>query len=176
MRRRLSPWEAGEPSPEGSGEAEGRVARAYDLFSQAAALGHGTALRKLAVMNAGGMHLLADAHAGDHAVIGDQSRSLGLYHLAAAHGDTEAQLALAHRYHRGIGVQADCETAAYFYAAVADKSSEEHLRGGSEQIHEQTLLTAKAESEGTIDDGEKGEDDELIQYQVRVLSLFCFTF
>ena len=40
---------------------------------------------------------------------------------------------------------------------------------------EQTLLTAKAESEGTIDDGEKGEDDELIQYQVRVLSLFCFT-
>ena len=30
MVRRLSPWESREPSPEGSGEAEGRVARAID--------------------------------------------------------------------------------------------------------------------------------------------------
>ena len=147
----------------------GRVSRARAHFEAAASRGHGKALRKLAIMDASGMTSRlpnrSDTSEANSSIPASNAASLALYHLAAVHGDTEAQLTLAHRYHKGIGgAEHDCETAAFYYAAVADKSHEEHIRGGSEQIHEHKLLTAKGEDEG-IDKGEKGEDDELIEYQ-----------
>ena len=140
----------------------GRFRRAFALLSRSASLGYGGALPKLAVMQSGGVgssNLMAKRH-------GDPHTSLGLHHLAAVHGDTTSQLALAHRYHKGLGVMNDCETAAYYYSAVADKSHEEHHRGGAEQVHEHKRLTAKEEDEGTIDDGERGDEDERIRFQM----------
>jgi TPR repeat protein len=180
----------------GSGGSGGNVRgqrfqRAYELLSRSASLGWGSALRKLAVMHASGVgsnvqtvqklakhakhpHNSATAPSSPssspslstNAIGGDQHISLGLYHLAAIHGDTVSQLALAHRYNKGLGVRQDCETAAYFYSAVADKSHDEHHLGGLEQIHEHKLLTTAEEDDGTIDDGQKGDDDELIKYQI----------
>ena len=150
-----------------------RIGLARNHFEAAAALGHGKSLRKLAVMDASGMTLelsqpqspSASATTTRTSSSASASSSLGLYHLAAVHGDTEAQLALAHRYHRGIGgAEHDCETAAFYYMAVADKSLAESTMGGAETIHDHVLLTAKAEDAG-VDKGEKGEDDELIAYQ-----------
>ena len=49
-----------------------------------------------------------------------------LLHMAAIKGNTQAQLALAHRYHRGHGVDEDCEAAAFYFGIVAEKALNEH--------------------------------------------------
>ena len=171
---------SGKPKS-GTPRSANRIAHARVHFEAAAALGHGKSLRKLAVMDASGMTSelakpqqsyastsltpSSSSSSSSSSPSSSASSSLALYHLAAVHGDTEAQLALAHRYHKGIGgAEYDCETAAFYYMAVADKSSVESTMGGAETVHDHVLLTAKAEDAG-IDKGEKGEDDELIAYQ-----------
>ena len=89
-----------------------------------------------------------------------------LHHIAAMAGVTEAQVSLGQRYLLGEDVIADCETAAWYLEAVAKQSHAEHHQGGSEQAHEMKRLTA--ETEGTVDVGELGDDDERIAYQVRL--------
>ena len=147
------------------------TARAHDLLVQAANLGSGDALWLLGVMYASGLGV----GGGDQVlVLGDgfgnlslnkshESFAIGLYHLAALHGNTNAQLALAHRYHRGLGVDSDCETAAFYYDAVSHKALNEHHGGGAEQIHEQKRLSLEAEEH--IDEGELGLSDERIALQ-----------
>ena len=147
------------------------TARAYELLLKAAKLGSGDALWLLGVMHASGLGI------GGAEVLSEQSNGLqfslnkshesfaiGLYHLAALHGNTNAQLALGHRYHRGIGVEQNCEAAAFYYSSVADKALDEHQSGGAEQIHEQKRLTL--ETEEHIDEGEKGESDERIKLHI----------
>jgi TPR repeat protein len=144
------------------------TARAYELLLKAAKLGSGDALWMLGVMHAsglgvGGGEILHVQSNGLQFSLNKshQSFSIGLYHLAALHGNTNAQLALGHRYHRGIGVEQNCEAAAFYYSGVADKAIEEHQSGGAEQIHEQKRLTL--ETEEHIDEGELGESDQRIK-------------
>merc|ERR1719421_2271738 len=86
-----------------------------------------------------------------------ETYATALYHLTALHGNTNAQLALAHRYQNGIGVEADCESAAFYYDIVSQKALEEHHSGGQEQIHSHKRLTLETE--------EHIDEDELIEMQ-----------
>eukprot|EP00903_Cladosiphon_okamuranus_P018770 g17268.t3 len=93
------------------------------------------------------------------------SRAVALLHFAAVGGHSEAQLALGLRYLEGNGVQLDLETAAFFLAcAVEVAHSEYHKVGKQPTLEIQRLTTA---NEAVVEIGQKGEDDDLIQYQIQ---------
>lgn len=62
-------------------------------------------------------------------------------------------------------MQVDLETAAFFLACAADKAHTDfHVVGRQPMIEAQRLTAA---NEATVDIGQKGEDDDAIQYEVR---------
>ncbi|CAM9350301.1 unnamed protein product [Ectocarpus fasciculatus] len=93
------------------------------------------------------------------------SRAIALLHFAAVGGHSEAQLALGlSRYLQGNGVQLDLETAAFYLACACDKAhAEYHLVGKQPILEMQRLTTA---NEAVVEVGQKGEDDDVFQYQV----------
>lgn len=154
----------------GKSEVEASSKRAYRLLLKAARLGSGNALWLLGVMHSSGLGIggsenIESINGGTEiALKGEhETYATALYHLAALHGNTNAQLALAHRYHKGIGVETDCETAAFYYDLVSQKALHEHHSGGQEQIHSHKRLTL--ETEEHIDEGELGDQDKRIELQ-----------
>ena len=154
----------------GASEIEASSKRAYRLLLKAARLGSGDALWLLGVMHSSGLGIGGSENT-DISPDGMEiflrpdyeTYATALYHLAALHDNTNAQLALAHRYQNGIGVEADCESAAFYYDIVSQKALEEHHSGGQEQIHSHKRLTL--ETEEHIDEGELGDEDERIEMQ-----------
>ncbi|CAM9786004.1 unnamed protein product, partial [Ectocarpus sp. 4 AP-2014] len=93
------------------------------------------------------------------------SRAIALLHFAAVGGYSEAQLALGlSRYLQGNGVQLDVETAAYYLACACDKAHAEYHLVGKQPILEMQRLTAA--NEAVVEVGQKGEDDDALQYQI----------
>ena len=155
----------------GKSEIEASSKRAYRLLLKAARLGSGNAFWLLGVMHSSGLGIggsenteIRNGGAEIALKRNHETYATSLYHLAALHGNTKAQLALAHRYHKGIGVEADCESAAFYYDLVAQKALEEHHSGGQEQIHSHNRLTL--ETEEHIEEGELGDQDKRIELQI----------
>ncbi|CAM9568879.1 unnamed protein product [Scytosiphon promiscuus] len=94
------------------------------------------------------------------------ARAIALLHFAAASigGHPEAQLALGLRYLEEYGVQLDLETAAFYLACAADKAHADFHLVGQQPIIEAQRLTAA--NEAIVEIGQKGEDDDAIQYQI----------
>lgn len=117
-------------------------------------------------------HLASYAVAGRVADTGDgllhgrvSVTGLALYHLAAMAGNAEAALVLGHAYSRGRGgLPADEETAAWYYLRAVDTAYAQFHTPGHQPLNEMERLTE--DNEDTIADGQRGEDDEQIQYQM----------
>lgn len=91
---------------------------------------------------------------------------LGLYHVAASAGSKEAFALLGNAYRAGGDTEAAVAAHHYFHAA-RDASVAYHERG-KQPLHEMDRLYDFVDSEGREDlsaRGQRGEDDELIQYQ-----------
>jgi TPR repeat protein len=110
-----------------------------------------------------------------------QARAVALYHAAVVlegnegaegmrgqHGELAdttggAMLSLGRRYHRGIGVQADIELAAFYYAQVAERASTYYHRHGEQPMHQMMKLSAATED--VVEEAQRGDEDEMLQYQ-----------
>eukprot|EP00741_Cyanophora_paradoxa_P014489 tig00020801_g13973.t1 len=91
------------------------------------------------------------------------SKAVALYRLAAAHGESSAQMALGYRHSTGFQAPYDAEAAAYYYHVAAQKAQgHRHGGGGGVAIDGNWL---KDVSRGKLAEGQKGEDDGLIQYE-----------
>lgn len=73
-------------------------------------------------------------------------------------------VAAVFRYLEGNAVQLDLETAAFFLACASDVSHIEYHRVGKQPIIEMQRLTAA--NEAIVEIGQKGENDDAIQYQI----------
>lgn len=73
-------------------------------------------------------------------------------------------MAAVYRYLEGNAVQLDLETAAFFLACACDVSHTEYHRVGKQPIIEMQRLTAA--NEAVVEIGQKGENDDAIQYQI----------
>lgn len=73
-------------------------------------------------------------------------------------------MASVYRYFEGDAVQVDLETAAFFLACASDVSHTEYHRIGKQPIIEMQRLTAA--NEAVVEIGQKGENDDAIQYQI----------
>lgn len=71
---------------------------------------------------------------------------------------------LVSRYLQGNGVQLDLETAAYYLACACDKAHAEYHLVGKQPVLEMQRLTAA--NGAVVEVGQKGEDDDALQYQV----------
>ncbi len=69
------------------------------------------------------------------------------------------------RYLEGNGVQIDLETAAFFLASAVEVAHREYHTVGKQPITEMQRLTVA--NEANVEVGQKGEDDDLIQYQIQ---------
>lgn len=91
--------------------------------------------------------------------------ALGILHLSSALGGcSEADAILAHRYHLGIGLSQDLETASQYAIRAASVSSEAFHRVGGQPIMESDRIDDNTERE--VARGNSGNDDELIQHQI----------
>ncbi|KAE8986182.1 hypothetical protein PR001_g22666 [Phytophthora rubi] len=88
----------------------------------------------------------------------------GLLHFAAARGEKDAFAILGRRYHQniersnhGLGI------AVYHYFHAAVEAAAEFHQLGKQPLHEMTRLYDSFERDVTV--GERGDDDELIQFQ-----------
>ncbi|CAN0199881.1 unnamed protein product, partial [Hapterophycus canaliculatus] len=68
------------------------------------------------------------------------------------------------RYLEGHGVQIDLEAASFYLACAADKAHTDFHLVGRQPIIEAQRLTAA--NEAIVEIGQKGEDDDAIQYQI----------
>jgi TPR repeat protein len=93
----------------------------------------------------------------------DVAYGIALYHTAALGDNTDAQLVLAHRYLHGDGVEASSEAAAYYFMRVAQKSSDAYHVAGKQPHNEMQRISYSTLD--TVEEGQKGEDDELLQWQ-----------
>ncbi|KAL4177051.1 hypothetical protein KRP22_001987 [Phytophthora ramorum] len=100
-------------------------------------------------------------------VTGDEhlaSLTTGLVHLAAASGEKDAFAILGRRYRQGIvASNSAVDIAAYHYYQAAVEAAEEFHQLGKQPLHEMTRLYDSLERDITL--GERGDDDELIQFQ-----------
>eukprot|EP01041_Mallomonas_annulata_P002981 gene2981-5852_t len=71
----------------------------------------------------------------------DPSRALLLEYMAALSGSTEANLALGHRYFKGVGVPERCSTAISFIEIAANVAAEEIERRGYTIFVDRTYLS-----------------------------------
>ncbi|OWZ16842.1 Suppressor of lin-12 [Phytophthora megakarya] len=85
----------------------------------------------------------------------------GFIHFAAASGEKDAFAMLGRRYH-ALGHSA-VEIATYHYYQAAVQSSKDFHQLGKQPLHEMTRLYDSFERDVTA--GERGDDDELIQFQ-----------
>uniref|UniRef100_A0A7S2WID4 Uncharacterized protein n=1 Tax=Mucochytrium quahogii TaxID=96639 RepID=A0A7S2WID4_9STRA len=76
---------------------------------------------------------------------------------AALHGSVPAKLTLANDFYR-LG---HCRAATFYYSQVADEAFREHTAGGTEPLIELQQL-----SDFVKETGERGDEDEAIQYQM----------
>jgi TPR repeat protein len=88
---------------------------------------------------------------------GDRDRFLERLEVAALHGSLRAALVLAHE-HRLAG---NCRESVFYMAQLAAAAREEHDARG-----QQPLLEMQTLSDWVPEQGERGEDDEHIQYQL----------
>ncbi|ETN02359.1 hypothetical protein PPTG_16578 [Phytophthora nicotianae INRA-310] len=82
----------------------------------------------------------------------------GLIHFAAASGEKDAFAMLGRRYRAS-----DVEIAAYHYYHAAVEAANAFHQLGKQPLHEMTRLFDSFERDITV--GERGDDDELIQFQ-----------
>lgn len=116
-------WVLGEHSLWGTHGAAPNIPRAVRAFERLAALGNATAHARLGFLYGSPLlEVLFDAPV-------QHERSLMHYVFAAQEGVRGAQLAVGHRYDRGLGVPADCLEAIRWYDAAAQKSYNEFLDG-----------------------------------------------
>jgi SEL1 protein len=142
---------ASAPSQERSSSVSGHLANAVDLLQQAAQQNNSDAIYILADLNFFGNYShprnldvafqhyqqLASGFGNTTAqfmlgvyysnglggvVPRDQAKALLHYTFAAIRGDTRAEMAMAFRYHAGIGAPRNCETAVRYYKRAADKA------------------------------------------------------
>ncbi|KAG3189597.1 hypothetical protein PC128_g11677 [Phytophthora cactorum] len=106
-------------------------------------------------------HLLAVN--GDTTLQNGQLDSLttGLLHFAAATGEKDAFAMLGRRYRASHASDVEIATYHYYHAAVEAASVYHQL--GKQPLHEMTRLYDSFERDITV--GERGDDDELIQFQ-----------
>lgn len=76
-----------------------------------------------------------------------------------------SMLIVVRRYLDGNGVQLDLETAAFFLACAVEVAHSEYHKVGKQPILEMQRLTTA--NEAVVEIGQKGEDDDLIQYQIQ---------
>ncbi|XP_076331776.1 protein sel-1 homolog 1-like isoform X2 [Tachypleus tridentatus] len=159
--------------------------RAYDIFVQAAELGHSVSQEMMAKAHlfgdvvsqnielsvkafdslarkgvpAGQLHL-GFLYATGLGVDSSQAKALVYYTFAALGGDHWAQMMLGYRHLSGIGVMMSCESALTYYRKVAKHVEEEvSLSGGG--VIQRIRLLDEQESPGSV----SGVlDDDLIQY------------
>jgi TPR repeat protein len=86
---------------------------------------------------------------------------LGMLHAAAALGDAEAALALAHRYEKGLGVEASPDVAAFYYLGAAGESHSQFHRSGRQPSWEMNRLR-DGEEEAEVA-GQTGDEDERLR-------------
>ncbi|KAJ8540735.1 hypothetical protein ON010_g12493 [Phytophthora cinnamomi] len=88
----------------------------------------------------------------------------GLLHFAAAGGVKDAFAMLGHRYQQDATHSNDgVEIAVYHYYHAAVQAATEFHQSGKQPLHEMTRLYDSFERDVTV--GERGDDDELIQFQ-----------
>ncbi|RLN14110.1 hypothetical protein BBJ28_00017954 [Nothophytophthora sp. Chile5] len=88
----------------------------------------------------------------------------GLFHLSAASGRKEAFAILGRNYRQDSTTsRTSTEVAAYHYHHAAVEASVAFHERGKQPFHEMTRLYDSLERDVTI--GERGDDDELIQFQ-----------
>ncbi|GMF14112.1 unnamed protein product [Phytophthora lilii] len=88
----------------------------------------------------------------------------GLLHYAASSGVKEAFAMLGRRYRQSVGLStANLETAVYHYYHAAVEAADKFHQLGKQPLHEVTRLYDSLERDITV--GEKGDDDELIQFK-----------
>ncbi|CAM9421785.1 unnamed protein product [Choristocarpus tenellus] len=92
------------------------------------------------------------------------ARAIGLLHFSALGGVTEAQIALGLRYLKGRGVEMDIEAASWYFGCAADAAWATHHTVGGQPMNEYQRLTEA--NEAVVDVGQRGEDDNTIQYQI----------
>ena len=91
--------------------------------------------------------------------------ALDLLHLAAGVGHVNAALNLANRYKRGFGgVKVDHEAAAHYLRVSSDAAHEYYHTPGNQPLHEYHRLRVGHEAD--IQKGQKGDDDEELQYTI----------
>jgi SEL1 protein len=93
----------------------------------------------------------------------DLAYGVALYHTSALGDDTDAQLMLANRYLNGEGVERSMDAAAFYYMRVAHKAHEAYHVAG-QQPHNEMQRISYATLD-TVEEGQKGDDDELLQWQ-----------
>jgi len=90
---------------------------------------------------------------------------VGLLHMAAAMDDGEAQLALAHRYKHGLGVETSSEASAFYFSAAAEKSATLFHTTGRQPANELSNRLRDGE-ETKVANRERGGDDEELRLLV----------
>lgn len=95
---------------------------------------------------------------------GISSLAIGLVHIAAVSDVNDAQPILTQRYHMGLGVTSDVETAAFYGSSAAAVASEHFHRVGGQPILEADRINDRTVM--TVEKGNKGDEDELIQHQI----------
>ena len=141
---------------------------AREYLQRSAALGHTEAIHMLAVMYATGMGKIpaenAVCLASENSMgTSDANIAVALYHLAAAKGSYKSALVLGQRYLDGRDVVQDLETSAYYFSVAADEASKFYNSAGNQPRHEMNKLSTATED--TVHVGQRGQEDELIQYQ-----------
>lgn len=76
-----------------------------------------------------------------------------------------SMLIAVRRYLEGNGVQLDLETAAFYLACAVEVAHSEYHKVGMQPLLEMQRLTTA--NEAVVEVGQKGEDDDLIQYQIQ---------
>ena len=95
----------------------------------------------------------------------DPSLAWNFYRLAAAGGDPVAMLALGYR-HRHQGVE-NCMASAYYYRWAAEKTySDVHTDHKTFFVDKTRLSVNWVRPDEGLEAGQRGEDDELIQYHM----------
>eukprot|EP01051_Picozoa_sp_SAG22_P011221 SAG22_NODE_1061_length_5763_cov_3.607345_3_plen_745_part_00 len=116
--------------------------------------------------------LTAAGFAGEESIGGTwdplAGRAVALYRLAAAGGDTVAQLSLGYRHRTAAGGDdGNCLAAAYYYRWVAQQSYKAvHTDKKSFYIEKKLLSEDWIRPTANLDQGQRGESDEHIQYRM----------
>ena len=92
------------------------------------------------------------------------SLGLGMLFIATLQDVPESFLALSNKYQYGVNVKKDIETAARYGRISATIASIDYNQIGGQPLHQNDVLNDNTEI--VIEKGNKGTDDEILQYQM----------